>query len=529
VRSPAPDSELEALVQQNASLNEQVKLLARVEKRLYHTRNSLELQLSRIRALNEFALAAMRTATPIEILSHAIELIRPLFAVEAVVVVLYPGGDAEPTALTWLIDGEVTPEVTPAALSAMPAGLAMNRSTLVTERTRDEPIAPIVGWLDDVARTIGGDLRLYTWRDVVLTIGGDGTSTRAILAFRSASLTNFLTVVGEADLPFLEVVCRHVSRTLEMAVLHATLEQRVAERTLALRDSNQQLAESLVRLQSAQRQLVEASRKAGMSEIATSVLHNVGNVLNSVNVSANLVEERVSTLKASSIAKVAGLVRQHRDDLPRFFAEDPRAANLSGYLDALTRAVDVDRTHMLDELASLRRNIDHIKAIIMLQQDFARNPIGVAERVSLADLLEDALRFDRASYERHQVTVERQFEPLNEVVCDRHKILQIVTNLLSNARHAVAQQPPERRRVVVRIRKDGDDHVIEVEDTGCGIAPDNFSRVFNLGFTTRADGHGFGLHSSACSAVELGGTLTCHSEGPDRGALFRLTLPLSTA
>jgi len=78
----------------------------------------------------------------------------------------------------------------------------------------------------------------------------------------------------------------------------------------------------------------------------------------------------------------------------------------------------------------------------------------------------------------------------------------------------------------VRIRKDGAGCVIEVEDTGCGIAPDHLSRVFSLGFTTRADGHGFGLHSSACSAVELGGSLTCHSDGPDRGALFRLALPL---
>jgi len=521
-----PAAEIEALRKENASLNEQVKLLVRVEKRLYHTRNSLELQLRRIRALNEFALTAMRTSSPIEILSHAIELIRPLFAVEAAIALLYARPGAEPVALTWLIDAEVTAAAAPAALATLPAIETLNRSYLVADRASCEPLAPIVRWLDDLAGPIDPGNPLYLSRDVVLTIGGESAAARAMLAFRSASLTDFLTVVGEADLPFLEVVARHVARTLEMAVLHATLEQRVEERTLALRDSNEQLAESLERLQSAQRQLVEASRKAGMSEIATSVLHNVGNVLNSVNVSANLVEERVSNLRARSIAKLADLVREHRDDLPRFFAEDPRAGTMSRYLDALAQAVDVDRGQMLDELASLRRNIDHIKAIIMLQQDFARGPVGVAERLSLTELLEDALRFDKASYDRHRITVERQFEPLADVVCDRHRILQIVTNLLSNARHAVAAQPPERRHVVVRIRKDSAGCVIEVEDTGCGIAPDHLSRVFSLGFTTRADGHGFGLHSSACSAVELGGSLTCHSDGPDRGALFRLALPL---
>jgi len=528
VRVPDPAAELEALRKENASLNEQVKLLVRVEKRLYHTRNSLELQLRRIRALNEFALSAMRTFSPIEILGKAIDLIHPLFAVESAIALLYAAPGAEPVALTWLIDGEVTAATPPAALAALPAIETLRRSYLLADRAHDEQLAPLVRWLDELSGPVQSHNPLYMSRDVVLTIGGD-SAARAVLAFRSAALTDFLTVVGEADLPFLEVVARHVARTLEMAVLHATLELRVEERTLALRDSNEQLAESVERLQSAQRQLVEASRKAGMSEIATSVLHNVGNVLNSVNVSANLVEDRVSNLRARSIAKLADLVREHRDDLPRFFAEDPRAGNMSRYLDVLAHAVDVDRGQMLDELASLRRNIDHIKAIIMLQQDFARGPVGVAEHLSLADLLEDALRFDRASYDRHKVTVERQFEPLAPVVCDRHKILQIVTNLLSNARHAVAEQPPERRRVVVRIRKDSGDHVIEIEDTGCGIAPDNLSRVFSLGFTTRADGHGFGLHSSACSAVELGGSLTCHSDGPDRGALFRLTLPLPGA
>jgi len=521
--------DIDTLAAQNRSLNEQVKLLARVEKRLYHTQNNLELQLKRIRALNDFALTAMRTASPVEILTHAIELLCPLYAVQAVAAVLYMGPEAEPAALTWLIDGEVTGAATPAALATMPSHEAMNRNYLVTERTSSEPVAPIVSWLDEVARDVEGDLARYVLRDVVLTIGGDSGSARAILAFRSASITNFLTVASEADLPFLEVVCRHVARTLEMAVLHATLEQRVAERTLALRDTNEQLAESLERLRKAQHQLVEASRKAGMSEIATSVLHNVGNVLNSLNVSASLVEERVARLKAKNIVKVADLMREHRADLPRFFAEDPRALGLPGYLELLARATDADQAHILGELASLRRNVDHIKAIIMLQQDFAKAPTGVAERVSLIEVITDALRFDGASYERLGIKVDREFEALAPVVCDRHKILQIVTNLLSNARHAVADQPPELRRVVVRACKVGRDHAIEVEDTGCGIPHDNLSRIFNLGFTTRADGHGFGLHSSACSAVELGGTLTCHSDGKDRGARFRLTLPLEGA
>jgi signal transduction histidine kinase len=519
--------DMETLVKENTLLNEQVKLLARIEKRLYQTQNSLELQLKRIRALNDFALTAMPTASPIAILSQAIELLCPLYSVQAAVVLLHAGPGSGPgsgpIALHWTIDGEVT--ATAAPLDAVPA-LAANRSYLVAPGADDVTLAPLVSWLDEVTRTLEGDLHGWLQRDVVLSVG-DSASLRAVLAFRSASLSNALSVAGESDLPFLEVVCRHVSRTMEMATLHATLEHRVADRTLALRDSNQQLAESLERLTSAQRQLVEVSRKAGMSEIATSVLHNVGNVLNSVNVSASLIEERVVQLKTRNLGKVAELVHQHRDNLPRFFAEDPRAANLPGYLELVSRALDLDQQHLLGELASMRRNVDHIMAIIMMQQDFARTPNGVAERLSLAELVEDALRFDRPAYERHEVAVDRQLDALPPVVVDRHKVLQILTNLLTNARHAVAGRPHGRRRVAIRAGIDGGEIVIDIEDTGCGIPPENLGRVFNLGFTTRTDGHGFGLHSSACAATELGGSLTCHSDGRDRGARFQLRLPLA--
>jgi len=520
--------DLETLAKENASLNEQVKLLARVEKRLYHTQNNLELQLRRIRALNDFALSAMRPSSQRQILTQAIELLCPLYGVQSVVAVLYPDPDAAPLALTWLIDGDVAAGAVPGSLAVPPSLDAVNRSYLVTAAL-DQPIAPIVTWLAEVSAELEGDLATYLWRDVVLTIGAETGATRAILAFRSASINNILTVAGEADLPFLEVVCQHVARTMDMSVLHATLEQRVAERTLALRDSNAQLAESLEHLRSTQRQLLEASRKAGMSEIATSVLHNVGNVLNSVNVSTSLVEERATQLKLKGLARVADLLHQQRGDLPRFFAEDPRAANLPTYLELFARTTEADQQHMLTELALLRRNVDHIKAIIMLQQDLAKSPRGVAEPLSIVDVVEDALCFDRPAYERFGITVERQFETLDQVIADRHKILQILTNLLSNARHALAKQPDGQRRVVIRVHRRDDDHVIEIEDSGCGIPAENLGRVFNLGFTTRADGHGFGLHSSACAAAELGGSLTCHSDGTDRGARFCLALPLAAA
>ncbi|HEX5747505.1 MAG TPA: ATP-binding protein [Archangium sp.] len=70
---------------------------------------------------------------------------------------------------------------------------------------------------------------------------------------------------------------------------------------------------------------------------------------------------------------------------------------------------------------------------------------------------------------------------------------------------------------------------IQVHDNGMGIAPEMLTRIFQYGFTTREEGHGFGLHSSALAAQELGGSLTVHSEGPGHGATFTLELPYVAA
>lgn len=519
----------DALARQNATLNEHVKLLLRTEKRLYQTRTDLEIELARSRALNEFALAAMQPGSPIEIVTQAIELVFPLFAVQAVVAVLYTGPEQVPTALACTIDTPVEPVAVPAGLAAMPALGPLNRSHLIAEL--GDPAAPIAGWLDQVARPIEGDLRSfagYAWRDVVLSIGSPELGgARAVVAFRSATVARSTELVGPADLPFIDVVCQHVSRGLATTARHAALEQRVQDRSTALRQATEQLADSRERLQRTEHQLVEASRRAGMTDVAISVLHDVGDALDAVHGSATLVEQRVLAFTAERLRQVAELVRAHRDDLPRFFAEDPRGTQVPDWLDQVSHALEADQERAAAQLAALRRDVDHIKAIVGLHQDFTRASPGVAEPLEIAALVDDAARFDEASYRRHGIVLERRFDAAILIVSDRHKILQILTNLLSNARHAVACRPPDRRQVIVHTTTAAVHHIIEVTDTGCGIAAEHLPRVFDLGFTTRPDGHGFGLHSSACAAAELGGKLTVHSDGVDRGAVFQLILPVA--
>lgn len=323
----------------------------------------------------------------------------------------------------------------------------------------------------------------------------------------------------------LKLLAAQAAVSLENARLYEELEARVEERTRALAEANRSLQNSLNQLHSAQRQLSDASHRAGMAEVATSVIHNIGNVLNSVNVSCRLLTDSIKRSRASGLGKAAALISEQRD-LAAFFTTDARGKKIPAYLDKLAEAVEAEQAANLATLQSLEKNINHINAIVGMQQKHAKFG-GVTESLSLAELMEDAIGFDSAANESPAVEIVREFDDLPVVEADRHKIFQIVMNLLSNARHAVQNAEDERRRVIVRIKKEANDWVaIEVEDLGEGIAKESLTKIFNLGVTTKRDGHGFGLHSSSCNAIEMGGTLTAHSDGPGTGARFVLRLPL---
>lgn len=310
------------------------------------------------------------------------------------------------------------------------------------------------------------------------------------------------------------------------------LENSVAERTAELARSNAFLVSEIEERKRMQQEvervheaLVAASRHAGQAEVASSVLHNVGNVLNSVNVSAGLLSERVRKLRVKNLARAVELIEEHSQDLGQFLATDPKGRQLPQYLRELSRYLAIEQEQLLTELRGLSENVDHIKEIVAMQQAYAK-VAGLLERVTLADLVESALKMQADSLSRRSVQVVREFEDVPPVTTDRHKVLQILVNLLSNARHACEQGSAPQKQITLRIRRGpGDVALIEVADNGVGIASDSLTRIFSHGFTTRKGGHGFGLHSAALAASELGGSLQAASEGLGKGATFTLTLP----
>ncbi len=272
------------------------------------------------------------------------------------------------------------------------------------------------------------------------------------------------------------------------------------------------------------RRLRESFRQAGMAEVATSVLHNVGNVLNSVNVSATLVADRVRGSKAAHVAKLRDLVRAHREDLAEFLTSDPRGRQLPDFLDTLAEHLATEQKEVTAEVESLRRNVEHINDIVAMQQSYA-TVAGATETVVATELVEDAVRMNSSAFAAGEVVLERDFRAEPMVTTERHKVLQILVNLLRNAKFACEESGHAERRVVVRITTERKRVKIAVIDNGVGIAPENLTRIFAHGFTTRKNGHGFGLHSGALAARELGGSLTVRSDGAGRGAEFTLEIP----
>jgi len=300
------------------------------------------------------------------------------------------------------------------------------------------------------------------------------------------------------------------ARDAALQTARDNLEKRVAERTKDLENIH--------------KQLVELSRRSGMAEIATNVLHNVGNVLNSVNVSTGLIVEKVKQSRTSGLAKVVVLLQKHENDLAAFITLDAHGKHLAAHLAQLSEYLMAEQGAILGELDSLRSNVEHIKEIVAMQQSYATVG-GVKEMINVIDLVEDSVHINESALSRHKVEVIREFGDVPVMNVEKHKILQILVNLVRNAKYACEESGRTDKRLTVRV-VNGDGRVrISLIDNGVGIPPENLIRIFNFGFTTRKEGHGFALHSGALAAKEMGGSLTVQSDGSGQGATFILELP----
>lgn len=285
----------------------------------------------------------------------------------------------------------------------------------------------------------------------------------------------------------------------------------------------------VARLEASRAQLLDVARDAGRAEVARSVLHDLGNVLTSVGVSSSVAADCVARFDVASLRRVADLLRGNEHRMPEFFTSDPRAPHLLPFLDALASTLEKEREHALGELRTLDDAIDHMMALVSTQNLTAQNSAAVTELLDPAMIAAKAAAFATDSSAGSGITLVRDFAAGERVPLDRHRCLQVLANLLENAKHAVNDGRSRAGSIRLSVSRssdaEGDWVCFAVSDDGVGIAPDQLVRIFALGYSTRPGGQGIGLHSAANLAREMGGSLQAESAGQGLGATFTLRVP----
>ncbi len=290
-------------------------------------------------------------------------------------------------------------------------------------------------------------------------------------------------------------------------------------------DNINELKQSRDHLIEATNQASRAARVSGMAEVATNVLHNIGNTLNSVNTTVALLVERFKNTKFKHFDKLAIMLEQHKHNLNDYFIHDPKGKLIPAYILELAKHWREQVPLLSTDLIQLTKNIDHIKDCIALQQSMAKSA-GMLEPTDLSRMLDSIVDLQAKEFSANAIKIVKDYQPLPQLMLDRIKLYQIFVNFLQNGRQSIAFSRSNERILHIKIESDHAHFVsISMKDTGIGINEENLKKIFSHGFTTKKDGHGFGLHYCANAANEMGGKISVESDGEGLGATFTLILP----
>lgn len=424
---------------------------------------------------------------------------------------------------TWPIEGSDLPDHVKEAFDEITA------SPESVIREWDDDLLRVYGTFDDTRKAPA----LIVCADVDRKLTGEGaTAARyALLSTVAAGLVILFVFLKLIQRTVLDPIAKltdsavEIGRTEDFSVpLNLGRDDEIG----ILSREFDRMTDKLVQSRAA---LVDAARVAGMSEIATGVLHNVGNVLNSVNVGATLVAKRVKDSDVSDLTRLTSALDDHSDDLGSFISNDPKGKHFLPFLRELSDQLIQENKDLATEIDSLNQGIEHIKKLVNAQQAYA-GKTGVYEVASLTEQLENALDISRQAQANfyENLDVVREYEDLPKMLLDKHKLMEVFVNVIQNARQALDKSSTPSPCLTFRASLVGEGTVrVEIDDNGIGIAQEDLANVFAHGFTTKESGHGFGLHSSANAATEMGGSLHAESAGPGHGATFILEIPVKMA
>ncbi len=269
--------------------------------------------------------------------------------------------------------------------------------------------------------------------------------------------------------------------------------------------------------------LKSLSYKVGAGQVATGVLHNIGNILNSINISIQSLSEMAKNSKIPKLIKANELFHENKMRIGEYITNDKAGRHLPDFYAGIGEFMKEDNAQLKDELDELKDHLNLVKELIATQQNYAKCFTG-RRRLPVMDLLTDALKIEKMSIQKHKIRVDVQCPDEATIFVEKPKALHVLVNLIKNGIEAIlAAEKTGHFQINVAIEES---HVaVTIRDNGIGLCREQLAKMFSFGFTTKLDGHGFGLFTSYQLMKEMDGKIAVSSEGLRKGAVFHLEFP----
>ncbi len=270
---------------------------------------------------------------------------------------------------------------------------------------------------------------------------------------------------------------------------------------------------------------VQLANESGKAEVVADILHNVGNVLNSINVSVLEIHKSLDESKLPSLQKAVNLFDEHAHDLGSYLQNDEKGKLIPGFIQKVSSKLVEEQSAIFNEIAQLEKRLEVINHILELQQNVNRPSLYV-KLESLNEMLDTASEILMQKLINRNIKLIKHVDESIKIKCIRSKIIHVFVNLIKNSIEAFDNRESKEPLVIdVSCVDSPEYYVFTIKDNGAGIDEEHLNHIFNHGFTTKSKGFGFGLHSCATTIQEIRGKILAESAGKGMGSSIIIHFP----
>ena len=268
----------------------------------------------------------------------------------------------------------------------------------------------------------------------------------------------------------------------------------------------------------------------GRLEIVETVVHNIGNAINSVTVGINVLHENLADNELlHHFFAFADAVKAHQDDWVDYINNDQQGQQVLPFIIALAASFTDQNREVTETLKRVRERVAHINDIISAQKS-TNQPSMMWKNINLLNAILSAVKIQQDSIDKRGIEVEVNCENApEEIRIQESQFHQMLVNLVKNSIEAIDELARlggfnETPGIAVKAYTSEDFLFLDITDNGIGIASDKLKLIFSAGYTTKESGTGLGLHSSANFVIGSGGKIYPLSEGIGKGTTMRIML-----